>query len=580
MFLVEYVQHLHLHPQNCDVLDFTALFDCEFIPTPTQTPSATVTPTMTMTPSSTNYCSIIGIDAIGYSYTPTPTPTPTVTPTTYDSNSFSRRLFYSQDIVRDCDGSGFAIFSAITGQIICPGSLKFQNCYDGEFYFTNEFVLPDGLILQPQAVYGAYLNGNRICVAYIERTDDSPTHILTFRDKVYGYIYDGECILCQLEVTPTPTPTKTKTPTPTKTSTPTPTLTPTKTPGMSPSATPTTTPTVTPSSTPSCQNDSVQGFANINSSQWIVQDNGNGYYVTDNTTTVKYFVQSTSSSPSLSTAFTLIDSSNQTYTAGGPMTYNSQDNKLYIYSQIGSNGSSMLVKDLTNISPSVVRINLGIGVSVNNIIYNSVNNRVYILANGTIRYIDCTNNTITTISTSGIYSGGENMEYNPLLNKIYLIGGASATSVIEFDCTTNTITGTLSNFGTAGTTKIHSLAYKPNSSDLYITRINGSIFRVNCNNFTSMATLVYTPTTSFGNERFSIYNTYNNKLYIAESSINFRYVHVFDTVTQTLTQVSGISPSITNSSPFRFAVDTNNNKVFVSQNSNIRLLQICASPPS
>ena len=86
--------------QNCDVLDFTALFDCNFIPTPTQTPSASFTPTPTITPSSTNFCSIIGIDASGYTYTSTPTPTPTVTPTQYDENTLKRRPFYSSSSER------------------------------------------------------------------------------------------------------------------------------------------------------------------------------------------------------------------------------------------------------------------------------------------------------------------------------------------------------------------------------------------------------------------------------------------------------------------------------------------------
>jgi hypothetical protein len=239
--------------QNCDVLDFTALFNCEYIPTPTPTPSVSVTPTQTVTPSSTNFCSIIGIDASGYTYTPTPTPTPTVTPTEYDENSFNRRPFYSGNIKRNCLISGFTEYTGITGQIICPGSLKFQDCYNGDFYYTNDFVLPDGLVLQPQGVYGAFLNGNRVCVAYIEKTDDSPTHILTFREKIYGYIYDGDCVLCQLESTSTPTPTMTQTPTitPTMTQTPTVTVTPTvtATPGLSPSPTSSMTPTPTQTST-------------------------------------------------------------------------------------------------------------------------------------------------------------------------------------------------------------------------------------------------------------------------------------------------------------------------------------------
>jgi hypothetical protein len=256
--------------KNCDVLDFTALFDCEFIPTPTPTPSASVTPTPTITPSSTNFCSIIGIDASGYTYTPTPTPTPTVTPTEFDSNSFSRRLFYSKDIARDCDGSGFAVFSAITGQIICPGVLKFQDCYNGDFYYcSNVTGIPIGYIFELFLVVGATVNNNGVtdsrCIFYLGMDYDyGNINTINITTGPYGYSYDeGACIECQNIVKPTPsmTPTHTSTPTKTPTQTPTMTKTPTQTPtstvGSTPpvtptqTKTPTKTPTLTPTMTPS-----------------------------------------------------------------------------------------------------------------------------------------------------------------------------------------------------------------------------------------------------------------------------------------------------------------------------------------
>jgi hypothetical protein len=247
--------------KNCDVLDFTALFDCEFIPTPTQTPTATVTPTITITPSSTNFCSIIGIDAIGYDYTSTPTPTPTVTPTEFDSNNFSRRLFYSKDIARSCDGSGFAIFSAITGQIICPGVLKFQDCYNGDFYYcTNVTGVLIGNVFEPFLVLGATVNINGVtksrCIFYIGMDyEHGNINTINITRGPFGYSYEeGACIECQIEVSPTQTPTQTPTPTMTKTPTRTPgasqTPTPTRTPGASQTQTPTQTPTNTMTPTP------------------------------------------------------------------------------------------------------------------------------------------------------------------------------------------------------------------------------------------------------------------------------------------------------------------------------------------
>ena len=238
--------------QNCDVLDFTAIFDCEFIPTPTVTPTATVTPTMTMTPSSTNFCSIIGIDAIGYEYTPTPTPTPSITPTEYDENTLQRRLFYSNQIVRDCPINNSVSFSAITGQIICPGVMKWQDCYNtSKFYYSDSIQgLPSNISLTDYIIFGAIVDGTIKCISYFGMDYDKLSeNTITYSSGPYGSSIDGDCINCQIVLTPTPTKTPTKTPTNTPTQTPT--NTPTKTPGVSPTTTPTKTPTPTKTQTPS-----------------------------------------------------------------------------------------------------------------------------------------------------------------------------------------------------------------------------------------------------------------------------------------------------------------------------------------
>ena len=573
--------------QNCDVLDFTALFDCEFIPTPTPTPSASVTPTPTITPSSTNFCSIIGIDASGYTYTPTPTPTPTVTPTQFDSNSFSRRLFYSEDIVRDCDGSGFAVFSAITGQIICPGSLKFQDCYNGDFYYTNEFVLPDGLVLQPQGVYGAFLNGDRVCVAYIENTDNSPTHILTFREKIYGYIYDGDCILCQLETTPTPTPTMTSTSTPTPTMTKTPTQTPTQTTGLPPSSTPTNTPTMTktptqtptqtPSSTPSCSNDSLERVSTggFYQPEWIVPDNSGNYFVSDNTGGVKYFIPPTSSQPFVGqTAFPLNYLGNN-FPASGPMAYNSNDNKLYVYT---NPFAGIFVQDLNNWSIPATRIFVN-DLTIWGMVYNSVNNRIYFTSSnvGTaIGYIDCTTNIITYLNTTtwGITQGDFGLVYNSSQNEIYLAGGASGQFIKVLNCTSNTI----STVSYGGGSKINSVTLEPSLTTLYIFTSN-QVYTMNC--ATKVVSSPWSSVGSFGFNGQSAYNTYNDKIYVintAGSSIS-----VVDTVTQSITLVSGLNTSDRHR---RLSVYPTTNKIFVSRiqsntgNTQKAIIQICASLPS
>jgi hypothetical protein len=571
------------------VLDFTALFDCEYIPTPTPTPSVSVTPTQTVTPSSTNFCSIIGVDASGYTYTPTPTPTPTVTPTEYDENSFRRRPFYSEDIQRNCLISGFTQYTGITGQIICPGSLKFQNCYDGEFYFTNEFILPEPLTLQPQAVYGAFLNGDRVCVAYIENTDDSPTHILTFREKIYGYIYDGDCVLCQLESTPTPTPTMTSTPTMTPTTTKTPTPTVTSTPGLSPSSTPTNTPTPTktptqtptqtPSSTPSCNNDSLERVSTggFYQPQWIVPDNSGNYFVSDNTGGVRYFIPPTTSQPFVGqTAFPLNYLGNN-FPASGPMAYNSNDNTLYIYT---NPFAGIFVQDLNNWSTPATRISVN-NLTIWGMVYNSVNNRIYFTSSnvGTaIGYIDCTTNIVTYLNTTtwGITQGNFGLVYNSAQNEIYLAGGASGQFIKVLNCTSNTISNTVS-YG--GGTQINSVTIEPSLTTLYIFTSN-IVYTMNC-----VTKVVSAPWGDFGTFGFngqSTYNPYNNKIYVINSDPAGSSISVVDPVTQSITLVSGIN---TLDRHIRLAVYPTTNKVFVSRSQSNRgntqkaIIQICASLP-
>ena len=245
--------------QNCSVLDFNAIFNCDFIPTPTPTISSSVTPTPTLTPSSTNFCSIIGIDASGYTYTSTPTPTPTVTPTMYNNASnFSRLPFYSPLIERNCPVFGFAVYSAITGQIICPGVLKFQDCYNGDFYYTSSVIgVPTSYNFELYSIYGATVNNNGVvstrCISYMGIDyDNGNINIIEKTSGPYGYSFSGDCIYCQSAIVPTPTQTTTHTPTPsiTATLTKTPTVTPSITPTKSVTPTVTKTPTVTPSITP------------------------------------------------------------------------------------------------------------------------------------------------------------------------------------------------------------------------------------------------------------------------------------------------------------------------------------------
>jgi uncharacterized protein (TIGR02145 family) len=198
----------------------------------------------------------------------------------YDENTLKKLPFYSPLISRNCPVFGFANFSAITGQIICPGALKFQDCYDtDQFYYTNDVTgLLPGIYLEQYAIYSAIVNNNGVistrCISYYGYDYDhgniNTIHITN--SNSYGLSIRGACILCESAIVPTSTPTQTATMTKTPTLTPTPTYTPTQTPtatvGSTPPVTPTqtktptmtTTVTTTPTKTPTSSNTNLPCF--------------------------------------------------------------------------------------------------------------------------------------------------------------------------------------------------------------------------------------------------------------------------------------------------------------------------------
>jgi len=199
----------------CDV-DFTALFDCEYEPTPTPTPTPTLTPTPTPTPTPTSVCNNVAIDATINSTTPTPTPTTTPTPTP------------TPTVDRPCNFLGNVIFNTINGLIKCPSSKQFQDCFNGDMYYTTSVLEnpTQGEDIEPFMVFEAIVDGISKCVSYVGVNNDTiGINQINLVVGPFGYSNLGDCINCTPQTTPTPTPTTTPTPTPTPTSTPTPTPT-------------------------------------------------------------------------------------------------------------------------------------------------------------------------------------------------------------------------------------------------------------------------------------------------------------------------------------------------------------------
>lgn len=221
---------------DCSSLDFDAIFDCDVTPTPSVSPTSTPTPTPTITPTSSDICGGTGIVATIESITPTPTPTPTITPTS------------SSPIVRPCVFSGDVMFNVIEGDIVCPYSYEFQDCYNGAVYLTTSQVSnPSGGDLEEFDIFNAEVNGESRCISFIKiNLTEIGGDIISLTSGPLGKSNEGDCIYCQPSVSMTPTPT----PTQTQTQTPTPTPTPTMTPDASPTPTPTITPSPSPSSEP------------------------------------------------------------------------------------------------------------------------------------------------------------------------------------------------------------------------------------------------------------------------------------------------------------------------------------------
>ena len=209
---------------NCSVLDFNAVFDCEFIPTPTITPTSTITPTPTITPTATNPCSIIGIDAIAYR-------TPQSLPLMAMSENYEPLQVFEPLTILNCGVTGDVTFNLINDDIICTSILTFQNCFDNELYYCSNVLLLPGQTLELYQVYQALVDNESNCITYIGNSNnnvDINTNQIVINTTSFGNVNSGKCIVCESYVPPSPTPT------PTETLTPTPTITPTMTPSPPP----------------------------------------------------------------------------------------------------------------------------------------------------------------------------------------------------------------------------------------------------------------------------------------------------------------------------------------------------------
>lgn len=184
---------------NCSVLDFSAVFDCEFIPTPTITPTSTITPTPTITPTATNPCSIIGVDAIAYRL-------PQTLPLMIENN-VPLQSFEPLSIL-NCGVSGDVTFNLINDDIICSSIRIFQNCFDNELHYCSNVTLLPEQSLELFQVYQGLVDNELKCISYIgdgNNTVDINTNQIIINTISFGNLNEGKCVICNDYVPPTPT---------------------------------------------------------------------------------------------------------------------------------------------------------------------------------------------------------------------------------------------------------------------------------------------------------------------------------------------------------------------------------------
>jgi hypothetical protein len=203
-------------PINCNSLDFNAYFDCDYVPYPTPSPSIDcdlldlnvtsfpVSPTPT--PSTPTCDTGIGFYISGYTEpTASPTPSPTIEPT------------------RTVDVGGQVTYRFIDNTFVCVGSKVLLDCTSGLELYTSDPLVYSGTPLVAGTYFLGSIAGQYFCLQYL-RDDDTFSANVSI-DSVLD-IY-GNCVDCQVVLTPTPSITPTNTPTPSIT--PTATVTPSAT---------------------------------------------------------------------------------------------------------------------------------------------------------------------------------------------------------------------------------------------------------------------------------------------------------------------------------------------------------------
>jgi YVTN family beta-propeller protein len=208
--------------------------------------------------------------------------------------------------------------------------------------------------------------------------------------------------------------------------------------------------------------------------------------------------------------------------------YNPLSNTVYCI----TNGINIRVINSTLTSP-VTTITTNVGAALTNIVYNNINNSMYVTdTNGNnVRRVDC--NTNTFIDTIAVGATPNGLCFDSLNNRVY-VGNTASNDVSVINCNTNTVIATVA----VGNLPI-GLAYNSLSNTVYVTNsTSNDISIIDCNTNTVISTI------PFANPIGNItYDSLNNRMYIAQGTINAVLVlNCFtDTVISTIPTTSSVS---------------------------------------
>lgn len=190
--------------------------------------------------------------------------------------------------------------------------------------------------------------------------------------------------------------------------------------------------------------------------------------------------------------------------------------------------------------------------SPNAIIYNPVNNQIYVGYVATVSRIDCATNTIVGPPiVLGALIKLQGMAYNSTKNSIYV--GVGAIGFAEIDCITNVLVGI---FPTVGAANINNIAINPNfgvAGRAYISDTTNNVFVIDC--FTN-ATILSIPS-GVVNPKNIQFCPFNSNVYVCGQASND--LGIIDT----LTNLPGVPLALTVTSPDSLCYNPINNLLYV-----------------